>query len=272
MDYTQLIESMRSFEADHKPDGWPAIRMHFVSEMCDAIKALQAERDALQAQVDKLSSWTGGGIEVSLDAWKSLNADVEALQAQLTTEHMNCAMADQAVTKMAAKLAALEAQEPVGYAHPGQLACIELGYAYVYPKQQQAASQPLYLAAGAQPSTTAPTVPDKTALRDLITSHLTCVYVCTRVWEAWNVGTMTEADFIEATETDFADDLIEAMLPLLEAAPTGEQTAPLAAGAQAQPLTAQQLEDLANQHYPSMTYYTSFARAIEAAHKIGGSV
>ena len=46
----------------------------------------------------------------------------------------------------------------------------------------------------------------------------------------------------------------------------------LAAGAQAQPLTAQQLEDLANQHYPSMTHYTSFARAIEAAHKIGGSV
>ena len=42
MDYTQLIESMRSFEADHDPNGWPAVRMHQVSALCNALEALQA--------------------------------------------------------------------------------------------------------------------------------------------------------------------------------------------------------------------------------------
>lgn len=47
-DYTQLIESMRSFEEDRKPDGWLAIKMHFISEMCDAIEDLQARVTELE--------------------------------------------------------------------------------------------------------------------------------------------------------------------------------------------------------------------------------
>jgi hypothetical protein len=39
------------------------------------IEALTKERDALQKQVDKLSSWEGGGVEVSLNAWKAAQAD-----------------------------------------------------------------------------------------------------------------------------------------------------------------------------------------------------
>jgi hypothetical protein len=33
-------------------------------------------------------------------------------------------------------------------------------------------------------------------------------YACTRVWEAWQVGTMTEDDFQAVTETEIAGDLI----------------------------------------------------------------
>lgn len=44
-------------------------------------------------------------------------------------------------------------------------------------------------------------------LRDTIREHLTSLYVCTRVWDAWHVGTMTEDDFTPAGETDFVEDL-----------------------------------------------------------------
>ena len=41
---------------------------------------LSLERDALQKQVDKLSSWEGGGVEVSLNAWKAAQADAARYQ------------------------------------------------------------------------------------------------------------------------------------------------------------------------------------------------
>jgi hypothetical protein len=37
---------------------------------------------------------------------------------------------------------------------------------------------------------------------------LNCAYACTRVWSAWEVGTMGEDDFQPAAETDIRDDLI----------------------------------------------------------------
>lgn len=39
-------------------------------------------------------------------------------------------------------------------------------------------------------------------------SILTDVYACTRGWEAWEYGTMTEDDFTLATATDLREDLI----------------------------------------------------------------
>lgn len=44
------------------------------------IEALKKERDALQKQIDKLSSWEGGGVEVSLNAWKAAQADAARYQ------------------------------------------------------------------------------------------------------------------------------------------------------------------------------------------------
>lgn len=37
-----LIERMRSFEADHVPDGWPCIRMRDITALCDAVEAARA--------------------------------------------------------------------------------------------------------------------------------------------------------------------------------------------------------------------------------------
>lgn len=39
---TELIARLRSFETDHKPEGWPAIQMRDVSALLDAIEALKA--------------------------------------------------------------------------------------------------------------------------------------------------------------------------------------------------------------------------------------
>ena len=42
----------------------------------------------------------------------------------------------------------------------------------------------------------------KDAVRDAISQVLTSVYVCGRVWSAWQAGTMTEDDFIPAADSD----------------------------------------------------------------------
>lgn len=38
----ELIDRVRTFEIDHKPDGWPAIRMRDISALADALE--EAER------------------------------------------------------------------------------------------------------------------------------------------------------------------------------------------------------------------------------------
>lgn len=40
---TELIERLRNFEQDHKPDGWPAIQMRDVSELLNALEAQDRE-------------------------------------------------------------------------------------------------------------------------------------------------------------------------------------------------------------------------------------
>lgn len=39
MSNKNLIERIRSFEIDHTPDGWPAIRMRDISALADALEA-----------------------------------------------------------------------------------------------------------------------------------------------------------------------------------------------------------------------------------------
>jgi hypothetical protein len=57
---------------------------------------------------------------------------------------------------------------------------------------------------------------------DIVNHHLTSVYVCTRVWSAWGVGTMSEDDFSEASETDLPAGLAGAILDFLRAHPPAQ--------------------------------------------------
>ena len=49
-------------------------------------------------------------------------------------------------------------------------------------------------------------------LLDLVCEHLGDFYWCGRVWNAWNVGTMSQDDFHPAAETDLPNDLVNAVL------------------------------------------------------------
>lgn len=61
-------------------------------------------------------------------------------------------------------------------------------------------------------------------VKDIISEHLTAIYACTRVWEAWSVGTMSEDDFVPAGETEFSDELTAALLAALAKEPAQAQT------------------------------------------------
>ena len=53
--------------------------------------------------------------------------------------------------------------------------------------------------------------PDTSAveLRDKVAEMLAGDYACTRVWEAWQVGTMTEDDFEPLSETERVDEFAD---------------------------------------------------------------
>lgn len=54
--------------------------------------------------------------------------------------------------------------------------------------------------------------PTAEQIADIVREHLTAAYVCNRVWEAWYVGTMGQEDFVEASETDMADEIAAAIV------------------------------------------------------------
>jgi len=55
--------------------------------------------------------------------------------------------------------------------------------------------------------------PTKVRLRDCVRQTLGDALFCTRDWSAWYVGTMSEADFVCASEKDsFVEELVEAVL------------------------------------------------------------
>lgn len=51
----EIEKELRSFEADHGPDGWPAVRMHQISALCDEVDRLKAEVAELDALRDRLA-------------------------------------------------------------------------------------------------------------------------------------------------------------------------------------------------------------------------
>ncbi len=64
-----IVDEMRSFEADHTPDGWPAVRMSQISALCDEVDrrfgiggeliAARRERDELRALAVDYATFAG---------------------------------------------------------------------------------------------------------------------------------------------------------------------------------------------------------------------
>ena len=55
---------------------------------------------------------------------------------------------------------------------------------------------------------------DVERIADTVRDYLGDIFACTRVWEAWQVGTMTQNDFTPADETELADDIAGAVATL----------------------------------------------------------
>ena len=60
---------------------------------------------------------------------------------------------------------------------------------------------------------------ERETLIDLIAQHLRDTYHCTRVWRAWQVGTMGEDDFCPVDESDTPVEIADAVLAALAAQP-----------------------------------------------------
>jgi hypothetical protein len=60
---------------------------------------------------------------------------------------------------------------------------------------------------------TVPTENARERLVEFVGQQLGDAMLCTRVWDAWGVGTMTEDDFVQAGEDDgFVDDFVDALI------------------------------------------------------------
>ena len=59
---------------------------------------------------------------------------------------------------------------------------------------------------------------DKDEVAQLIAEHLGGTYHCTRVWEAWNVGTMSQDDFEPVDESETPTEIADAIIDAIRAA------------------------------------------------------
>lgn len=69
----ELIASLRTFEIDHKPDGWPAIRMREISALLDALeeaeRIIEAQRELYRNAVSVANKLEAA--EEERDTWKA---------------------------------------------------------------------------------------------------------------------------------------------------------------------------------------------------------
>ena len=63
---------------------------------------------------------------------------------------------------------------------------------------------------------------DRDALIDAIAQGLHGTWHCTRVWEAWHVGTMSQDDFEPVDESETPTEIADAVLALLAAQPAAQ--------------------------------------------------
>ena len=78
---TDIVSRMRALEADHKPDGWPAVQMRDISTLCDII-----EGDSCIPCSEIVSCYEGmdGYALVDKAEWARLRAENSRLKRELS--------------------------------------------------------------------------------------------------------------------------------------------------------------------------------------------
>lgn len=72
-----IVSRMRLLEADHKPDGWPAVQMRDISALCNMI-----EKDRARVENDGVTCYEGKGGYALVDKaqWEWLHREVDRLK------------------------------------------------------------------------------------------------------------------------------------------------------------------------------------------------
>jgi hypothetical protein len=196
-------------------------RMKGKCDVCD----LQAELEATNRQVEILSDALAESRREVAAKDEALDLALEVLIQLQTPLRVNTSLdaydVGRAITAIKQARSA-PVQEPVAWAwrafdpddgHFGKWGTWHISD-YKPPRQQSRWFQVVPLPntnPPAQPAQPAP-AREPVGLRDALVEALTSVYVCGRVWEAWNHGTMSEGDFQPAAECDeVLDALVEAV-------------------------------------------------------------
>ena len=79
-----LIENCRLFEIDHDPDGWPAIQMQDISNLCSAVEQTNLAIDLLQDQLEK-----GAEIKRQNGQWWIFNANGDGITCGDTVRQLS---------------------------------------------------------------------------------------------------------------------------------------------------------------------------------------
>lgn len=76
-----IVSKMRLLEADHKPDGWPAVQMREISALCNMI---EEDRDRLENDGVTCYEGKGGYALVDKAQWEWLHREVDRLKRELS--------------------------------------------------------------------------------------------------------------------------------------------------------------------------------------------
>lgn len=74
-----IVERVRSFEADHVPEGWPAIRMREVSALADEIERLRGELATMTERHEQVCIGAKEELRKRWDAESGYNTIAERL-------------------------------------------------------------------------------------------------------------------------------------------------------------------------------------------------
>ena len=69
---TDLLDRMRALQADHEPDGWPAVRMRDITALVGMVDAMRAELDGWRAEAYRGRLM---GDDDSASEWAMLHGD-----------------------------------------------------------------------------------------------------------------------------------------------------------------------------------------------------